>query len=409
MIKTEAKKNILLAVTGSIAAYKSAELARLFISKGFNVRCAMTSSAEKFISALTLETITGSPVMTDLWQSNKSSYEIEHIELADWADVVSVAPASADIIAKMTYGFADSALSAVLLATRAPVLIAPAMNVNMYEHPKTRENIEELKKRGVVFIEPESGDLACGWIGKGRLANAGEVFHRVMKALCLQDLEQKRVVVSTGPTREAIDPVRFVSNRSSGKMGIALATDAYYRGAEVTLVHGPLSLDVLSTIPSEVRKISVTSAEEMKNAMLDLSYNDKLSQPHIVIMAAAVSDYRPAQPAAEKIKKSGDREIIELTMNDDILSLLGQKKSGAEPYLVGFAVETGDVEELLKEVDKKLKIKNVDLMVGNLAEDAFGLDSNRVWLVDRYGRRDEIPGTSKSRVASKVLDAVLRG
>lgn len=400
-------KNILLAVSGSIAAYKSAELARLLIGKGFSVRVAMTRSAQEFITPLTLETICSSPVMTDLW-SNRHSHGVEHIELADWADMILVAPASADIIAKIAYGFADSAVLATILASRAPLLIAPSMNVNMYEHPKTRENIEILRSRGVTFVEPEEGDLACGWVGKGRFARLEEIYNQTRRLLTIQDLAGKRVLISTGPTREAIDAVRFLSNRSSGKMGLALANDAYYRGAEVTLVHGPVHEQLLAGLSTEVRCIPVTSAEEMKNAMLDLTYKDTFSFPHIVVMAAAVSDYRPKKSSEGKRKKSNKDEVLELSLNEDILKVLGQKKAAQQPVLVGFAVETGDIDDLLKELDAKLRNKNVDLMVGNFAEDAFGLDTNRVWLLDRDGRRDEIATSEKSHIASKIFDAVLR-
>lgn len=407
MPKTNQGNNILLAVTGSIAAYKSAELARLLISRGYNVRCAMTPSAEEFITPLTLETITASPVMTDLWK-NRHSYGVEHIELADWADLILIAPATADIIAKITYGFADSALTATILASRAPLLVAPAMNVNMYEHPKTKENISSLKARGVCFVDPEEGDLACGWVGKGRFASLEEIYNQTTKILSIQDLAGKRVLISTGPTREPIDAVRFLSNRSSGKMGIALANEAYYRGAEVTLVHGPVNEQYLQNAADEIRKIPVTTAEEMQMAMLDLTYKDTFSFPHIVIMAAAVSDYRPKSAVKGKLKKNIKDKSLEMDLNEDILKLLGEKKSNNQPFLVGFAVETGEIDDLLKELERKLKSKNIDLMVGNFAQDAFGLDTNRVWLLDKDGRRDEITTSEKTHIASKILDAVIR-
>lgn len=408
MPNSEVKKNVLLAVTGSIAAYKSVELARLFITRGYKVRCILTKSAQQFVTELSLETITGHRVMTDLW-AEKNTSEIEHIDFADWADIMLIAPATADVIAKVNMGFADSALLATALATRAPMLIAPAMNVNMYEHPKTKENIEALKQRGVFFVEPEEGDLACGWKGAGRLAGHETIFNKARKLLTVAGMADKRVLISTGPTQEALDPVRFLSNRSTGKMGVALANEAYYRGADVTLVHGPVSDHVLARLSSEIRRIPVTSADEMKNIMLDLTYKDTFSFPHYVIMAAAVSDYRVKNIAAKKIKKDKSEGIIELTMNEDILKLLGEKKgSNDHPYLVGFAVETGEIDELISEVNKKLKNKNVDLMVGNFAEDAFGLDTNRVWIIDKQGRRDEIATSDKSFIAGRIIDAILR-
>lgn len=398
------KRNIIIGVTGSVAAYKSVELGRLFITAGFNVRFIMTSSAQKFITPLLLESATGSPVMTDMWEQRGS--QIEHIEAADWADLFLIAPATADIIAKLSYGFSDSALLASALATRAPILIAPAMNVNMYENRSTTENIERLKSRGVHFANPAEGMLACGWKGMGRLAELNEIFCRAKRLLAVPDLEGKRVLVSTGPTREPLDPVRFISNRSSGKMGIALANEAYFRGAEVTLVHGPVANESLAQLSADIRKVSVTTAEQMKNAMLDLTFSNEA--PQIVVMAAAVSDYKPKESSEHKTKKSSAKKLVELELNDDILSELGKQKGEAAPYLVGFAVETGEIEELLQEISRKLQVKNVDLIVGNLAEDAFGLDTNRVWLLDRHGRREEIATSEKTAIAAKIFDAVVK-
>jgi phosphopantothenoylcysteine decarboxylase/phosphopantothenate--cysteine ligase len=241
-----------------------------------------------------------------------------------------VAPASADFIAKAAFGFAESPLLAVLLATKAPVVMAPAMNVNMYEHPQTQENISTLAARGVTFVEPDSGDLACGWKGRGRLAEASEIYFETRRALGPKDLLGKRVIISTGPTREAIDPVRFISNRSSGKMGLALAHEAYRRGAQVTVVHGPLASN--PRLPRLMKRISVTSAAEMREAIL----SQVETSPDVVIMAAAVADYRPASVANEKIKKSTNPSSIELSPNSDILLEVGERKGrSARPFLVG--------------------------------------------------------------------------
>lgn len=395
------KARIVLGVTGSIAAYKAAEIARYFMKRGCVVRVVLTDAAAKFISALTFESITQQPVLRSFWEETQPG-AIGHIALADWADAVVVAPASADFIAKAAHGFAESPLLAVLLATKAPVVMAPAMNVNMYEHPQTQENIGSLAARGVSFVEPDSGDLACGWKGRGRLADASEVYFTTSRALGPKDLLGQRVLISTGPTREAIDPVRFISNRSSGKMGVALAKEAYRRGAEVTLVHGPLS--GTPKLPRLIRTVPVTSAAEMREAIVPRAS----SAADIVIMAAAVADYRPAAPASEKIKKSCDPSLLELAANTDILLEVGEKKGSApKPFLVGFAVETGGQEELIAEVKRKLARKNADLMVGNLAQDSFDKDTNRVCLVRRSGEHTPLDTAKKSRIARSIFDAIV--
>ena len=401
MTKARATR-IVLGVTGSIAAYKAAEIARYFMKRGCVVRVVMTDSAEKFISPLTFESITQQPVLRTFWEETQPG-AIGHIALADWADAVVVAPASADFIAKAAFGFAESPLLAVLLATKAPVVMAPAMNVNMYEHPQTQENIDHLAARGVTFVEPDSGDLACGWKGRGRLAEASEIYFEAKRSLGPKDLLGKRVVISTGPTREAIDPVRFISNRSSGKMGIALAKEAYRRGAQVLVVHGPLS--ATPRLPRRIAKISVTSAAQMREAVLS-----QLSlSPDIVIMAAAVADYRPAAPVSEKIKKSTSPSSVELISNADILLEVGEKKGESpRPFLVGFAVETGTREELVAEVTRKLIRKNADLMVGNLAQDSFDKDTNRVCVVYRSGEYESIETAKKSEVARRIFDAIVK-
>jgi phosphopantothenoylcysteine decarboxylase/phosphopantothenate--cysteine ligase len=274
----------------------------------------------------------------------------------------------------------------------------------MYEHSQTQENIAHLAARGVSFVEPECGDLACGWKGRGRLADAGEIFFATMRALGPHDLAGKRVVISTGPTREAIDPVRFISNRSSGKMGVALAREAYRRGGEVTLVHGPLS--GAPRLPRGIKRVPVTSAGEMHTAMAE----QVTKTTDVVVMAAAVADYRPAQAASEKIKKSTAPRSIELEANPDILSELGRSKGGSEkPFLVGFAVETGTQEALLEEVKRKLSVKNADLMIGNLAQDSFDRDTNRVCLVPRSGEATMLEVARKKEVARAIFDAIKVG
>lgn len=395
------RTRIVLGVTGSIAAFKAAEIARYFMKRGCVVRVVLTEAAEQFISALTFESITQQPVLRSFWEETQPG-SIGHVALADWADAVVVAPASADFIAKAAHGFAESPLLAVLLATKAPVVVAPAMNVHMYEHPQTQENISSLAARGVSLVEPDSGDLACGWKGRGRLAEASEVYCATRRALGPKDLLGERVLISTGPTREVIDPVRFLSNRSSGKMGVALAREAYRRGAEVTLVHGPLS--GTPQLPRLIKKIPVTSAADMREAMVARA----ATSAEIVIMAAAVADFRPAVPTQEKIKKSTNSTSIELAPTSDILLELGEKKgSSLKPFLVGFAVETGTQEELLAEVKRKLERKNADLMVGNLAQDSFDKDTNRVCIVHRSGKHVVLDTAKKSRIARSIFDAIV--
>jgi len=398
------KRKIVLGITGSIAAYKAAELARLMVSRGYEVRVVMTESAQKFVGITTMEAITGHPVMTNFWNESETT-GIGHIQLADWGDAMVIAPATADCIAKLAMGFSDTPLLAVALATRAPLLVAPAMNVNMLENPVTQENISLLRKRGVAFVDPEEGALACGWNGAGRLAGPEEIFYHVRRVLSMGDFAGKRVLVSTGPTREMVDPVRYLSNRSSGKMGIALARELFRRGAEVTLVHGPCYVSV----PSQVRCVPVTSAREMLDAMLEHSF-DAPTQPDLIIMAAAVSDFRPKSAADAKIKKADfNPPQLELEQNPDILSTLGERRGDNQrPRLVGFAVETGEIEDLINEARNKLRTKNADMIVGNFATDAFDLDTNRVWIVDKSGRQHEVATSFKSRVANKILDAILK-
>jgi phosphopantothenoylcysteine decarboxylase/phosphopantothenate--cysteine ligase len=404
-MKREKKIRVVLGVTGSIAAYKAAELARYMMKRGCVVRVVMSKSAEQFISPLTFESLTGQPVARSFWEETQPG-AIGHIALADWADIVLVAPATADTIAKVAYGFSDSPLLAVLLATKAPIVIAPAMNVNMFEHSQTQENIHNLQARGVMFVTPESGDLACGWKGRGRLAQPAEIYHHVRRAVSPQDLRGKRVVISTGPTREAIDPVRFISNRSSGKMGLSLAVEAFYRGAEVTLVHGPLSGS--PKLPSLIRTISITSADEMRNAVINTLGRDPAQHAaDIMIMAAAVADYRPETQSDQKIKKSNAPLNIQLVSNPDILKELGEiKGTHKKPFLVGFAVETGDTEKLLSEATRKLEAKNADLLVGNLAQDSFDKDTNKVLIVSKGGNAEEIDTARKSLIAKRIFNTI---
>ena len=277
------------------------------------------------------------------------------------------------------------------------------MNVNMYEHIRTQENLTQLKKIGVRIIEPESGLLACGKSGIGRLAEPWEIFFEIRRALSRPDFAGKHILITTGPTREAIDSVRFISNRSSGKMGVELAREAFRRGAKVTLVHGPAEIRV----PRDVSCIPVISAAQMQEAVMK-HVCECAETPDVVIMAAAVADFRPVQPTTDKIKKSGTAPQLVLEVTEDILAGLGRQRSGSRPLLIGFAVETGELEDLLGEARRKLEQKKVDMIVANFASDAFELETNRVWLVDRSGKETQIATTFKSRVASKILDAIGR-
>jgi phosphopantothenoylcysteine decarboxylase / phosphopantothenate---cysteine ligase len=400
------RRNVVLCVTGSIAAYKSAELTRLLVTRGYAVRVIMSEAATEFITPLTMQSLSGSSVVTSFWQRENRPGEyhgIEHISLADWADAVAIVPATADCIAKLAAGFAETPIQATVLATKAPVLIAPAMNVNMLDHPKTAENIAILRSRGITFVDPEEGNLACGWHGNGRLAEPKEIFYAIRRALSTQDFAQKRVLVATGPTWEAIDPLRFISNSSSGKMGLCIAREAFRRGAHVTLVHGPMN----QFISEQFERVPVTSAKEMHDTVTHEVFGTARGVD-IVIMAAAVSDFTPITVSPVKLKKE-ELSSLQLKQNIDILSSLGnQRGDGVAPTLVGLAIETGEVPELLEELQNKLAQKHADLMIGNFAEDAFDRNTNRVWLVDKHGKQEEIASTFKSRVANKVLDAILK-
>lgn len=401
------KRHVLLGITGSIAAYKAAELGRLLVSWGYDLRVAMSEAGMKFITPVTMGTISGNPVISSFWEGAEED-GISHIQLADWANVLVVAPASADFIAKFAAGIADSPLLALCLATKAPVLLAPAMNVNMFEHPATQHNLEVLRARGVAMVEPEEGVLACGWRGAGRMANPSEIFVNVRRLLSAGDYIGRRILITTGPTREYIDPVRFVSNRSSGKMGVALVREAFRRGAEVTLIHGPVPIRV----PRAIRCIEVTSAEELHDMVMAQTFGVEghpVERPDAIIMSAAIADYRPAEVAAQKIKKGSSSMDLKLVRNPDVLAELGRRRGeSTRPLLVGFAVETGELEDLLNEARSKLADKRADMIIGNFAQDAFELDTNRAWVIDRLGRQEEIATSYKSRVANRILDAVVR-
>jgi phosphopantothenoylcysteine decarboxylase/phosphopantothenate--cysteine ligase len=390
-----AGKTIVLGVTGGIAAYKSAEIVRALVKEGAIVRVIMTKNAQEFITPLTLQTLSGNPIATETFNLTQES-QIGHIRLADTADLILIAPATANIIAKLANGVADDLLSTVLLATTAPVLIAPAMNVHMYAHPIVQENLRKLASHGYGFVEPAEGFLACGYEGKGRLADPDDIVEEVRAALTKKDLRGEHVIVTAGPNAEPIDPVRFITNRSTGKMGFAMARVAWRRGAEVTLVSGPTSLQP----PRGVRFTPVRTALEMQKAILD-----RYTEATMVVSAAAIADYRPARVAAQKIKKTDGNFAIELTRNPDIMQELGPLKGNR--LHVGFATET---ENVLENAARKLRSKNLDMIVANdVTQEGAGFahDTNVVTIIDRTERMETLPLMSKDEVAHAVYDRLL--
>jgi phosphopantothenoylcysteine decarboxylase/phosphopantothenate--cysteine ligase len=394
---------ITLGVTGGVAAYKAAELVRRLQQEGFSVQVVMTRGAREFLTPLTFAALSGQKVITDLFgdssggEANLES-AIEHIAVAQRTDLLLVAPATADILAKFARGIADDFLTTLYLASTAPVVMAPAMNVNMWNHAATQENVERLRSRGVKIVNPEEGYLACGMTGAGRLAGQEDIIAAVRDVLHVtRDLEGQAVLVTAGPTREDIDPVRYLTNRSSGKMGYAVAEAAARRGAKVILVSGPTNLET----PAGVKRIDVRTANEMHRAVVE-----RFAGVSIAILAAAVSDYRPVDPHEEKIKKSNASLTISLEPTVDILAEVAKNKG--QKIVVGFAAETDHVAENAR---KKLSAKNADLIVANdvTAEGAgFDHDTNVVTLFARDGRDLALPKMSKSEVAQRILDEVAR-
>ncbi|MFN8543206.1 MAG: bifunctional phosphopantothenoylcysteine decarboxylase/phosphopantothenate--cysteine ligase CoaBC [Candidatus Binatia bacterium] len=390
-----AGRTVVVGLSGGIACYKACDLVRLLGQRGAAVRVVMTAGAQAFVAPLTLQTLSGHPVASETFSLTQES-EIGHIHLADTADAVVVAPATANVLAKLAAGLADDLLTTVLLATRAPVLVAPAMNVHMWEHPATRENLARLVARGVRVVGPGVGSLACGYEGAGRLAEAGEIVEAIECLLTPQDLVGERILVSAGPTQEAIDPVRYLSNHSSGKMGYAIARVARRRGADVVLVRGPTS----EAPPAGVRCVAVASAREMEQALVA-----EFSRATALVMAAAVADYRVREPLARKLKKAARRLVLELERTPDILAGLAARKG--RRLVVGFAAETHAVVE---EARRKLREKRLDLIVANdvTAPGAgFGADTNIVRLLDATGLDEALPVLPKEEVAGRILDWVV--
>lgn len=393
-----APRRVLLVVSGGIAAYKIPELVRHLTGEGHEVRCVLTREAVHFVSPLVLQTLSHHPVRDALFDAAEEG-EIDHIALARWPDLVVVAPATAHLLARMSLGLADDLASTLLLATRAPVLVAPAMNVQMWEHPATREHAERLRERGVHFVGPEPGPLACGEEGPGRMAEPERIAAEAALLLGPARLRGRTVVVSAGGTQEPVDPVRVLSNRSSGKMGYAVAAEAARRGARVVLVSAPTAL----ATPPGVARRDVRTALEMRDAL-----REAVAGADVLVMAAAVSDFRPARPRETKWKKDelGDRQriVLELERNPDILAELAA--DGRERVVVGFAAETGDPVPAAR---RKLEAKGCDLVVANdvSREGAgFEVDTNSVYFVWPGGEVEELPQLSKREVARRLLDRI---
>ncbi|UCZ56455.1 bifunctional phosphopantothenoylcysteine decarboxylase/phosphopantothenate--cysteine ligase CoaBC [Desulfurispirillum indicum] len=389
--------NVLLGICGSIAAYKACDLLRLFVKDGHSVKVCMTTNARHFVTPLTLESLSGSPVYTDEFALGVRT-NAEHIELTKWCDLFVIAPASASVLGKMAAAIADNPVNTLYLACRKPVLVAPAMNTAMLEHPATGRAMDLLRTDGVHFVEPWCGSLACGDIGRGKLAPIEDIYAHSLHLLePRKDFAGKRVLVSAGPTREPLDPVRYLSNHSSGKMGYALAQALYQRGAEVTLVSGPVSLSV----PYGVRCIPVETATQMHAAIMEQRHH-----ADVIIKAAAVADFAPAEPGSIKWKKTREDDVptLSLTRNPDILHTLCQSRQPGQ-YIVGFAAETHDLERHARE---KLQRKGADMLIANLVgadHGGFGRDENTVEIFTPTGSHGQFSG-SKIQVAHAILDQV---
>lgn len=389
------KKVIVLGVCGGIAVYKAVELLRLLTKAGAVVHVIMTKAAQEFVTPLTFQTLSANPVHTELFNLI-GEWDIGHIALADRADLFLLAPATANVVGKIAAGIADDMLTTTVMATKAPVLLAPAMNVNMLENPIYRENEQKLKRFGYLFEEPVSGSLACGWHGAGKLAAPEAIFEAAVAALTKKDLTGRNILITAGPTREELDPVRFISNHSSGKMGYALAQAAQRRGARVTMVSGPTSL----AAPRGVQVVPVTTAMEMQEAVAT-----HVAGCDVVIKAAAVADYRPVQRNELKIKKNSESVTLELVKNPDILAGLAALKK--RPFLVGFAAETNAVAAHAQE---KLTAKKLDIIVANdvsQPDAGFNVDTNRATLLFKDGSSQEYSLMSKQQLAIAILDQIV--
>lgn len=392
---------VVLAVTGSVAAYKAPMLARLLKKRGARVICVMTASAQKFVGAAALSGVTGEPVHRDMWDPSFAG-EL-HVALADEADVIVIAPATADVLARLEQGRADDLVTALALCSKGPVLVAPAMHPRMWHHPATQANVAALSAQGrVTFVGPVHGEVASGDHGVGRMSEPEDIAAAVFAASAKKDLNGKRVLVTAGPTAEDLDAVRFLTNRSTGKMGFAIAERAAARGADVTLIAGPVTL----ATPHAVRRVDVRSALDMKQALWDAA-GARLEGADAVVMCAAVADYRFAKREKGKLKKAGETSSAELARNPDIIAELGAARgSGRKPKLVAFALETSKGKRLIAEARRKLAQKRVDLVVANEAKDSFGKDTNRVHLVEK-SRVRSLAEANKTTIADAILDFLI--
>lgn len=388
-------KHILLGITGGIAAYKTANLASMLVKLHADVHVIMTKNAQKIISPVVFEALTGNKVIDDVFDRD-SGYQVAHIAMAQEADAVMIAPASANMIAKLAHGIADDMLSTTMLAVTAPVYVVPAMNTHMLEHAATQANIETIRSYGYQIVEPASGFLACGDTGKGKMPEAEVLLEYILYAAAFKkDLEGKKVLITAGPTQEPLDPVRYLTNHSTGKMGYALAKNAVRRGAQVVLVTGPVQLPP----PLYAQVIQVTTAQEMYEAV-DAHFDDQ----DIVVMAAAVADYRPMHRSAEKIKKKGQASVLELEPTKDILASMSERKS--RQFLCGFSMET---EHVLENSRAKLEKKNLDMIVANslrMEGAGFGTDTNVITMITK-DRMHELPKMSKDEAAQEVFNQIL--
>jgi phosphopantothenoylcysteine decarboxylase/phosphopantothenate--cysteine ligase len=390
-------REVVLGVTGGIAAYKAAEFVRLLVKEEARVHVVMTKNAQEFITPLTFQTLSGNPVISDLFTFVEDE-KIGHITLADLAELIVILPATANIIGKIANGIADDFLSTMVMASKAPVLFVPSMNVHMWENKVLQKNIQRLVEMGYHFVEPGEGELACHWYGKGRLAELSEVIEKIEDLLSPKDLKGEKILITGGPTQEPIDPVRFITNHSSGKMGYALAKVARRRGAEVIFITGPTSLPIPRR---DIKVFSIGTAEEMRQAVLT-----HMEGCSVVIKAAAVSDYRPKEISQKKLKKADSHTSLELEKTRDILKEIGERKE--DRILVGFAAET---EDLMANARKKLMGKNLDFIVVNDVTKpgaGFGSDTNQVKILFSSGEVRDFPLMSKEEVSQIILDDVAK-
>lgn len=392
------KKRVLLAVSGGIAAFKAAAFTSKLVQADYDVKVMMTKNAQQFITPLTFQALARNIVYTDTFEEPDPE-GIAHIDVADWADLIFIAPASANLIGKLANGIADDMVTTTLLAATAPIYMAPAMNVHMYSHPAVQRNMKQLEMDGCHFVEPDEGYLACGYTGKGRMAEPEDLLSMVNHFFIRQAHQawhNKKVVITAGPTQETIDPVRFLSNRSSGKMGFSLAAEAAARGAEVVLISGPTALPT----PHGVKRVDVVSAEEMYNSVMEFKAGADL-----IIKAAAVSDYKPAETSSRKMKKTNEPQELKMERTKDILKELGQTRG--KEILVGFAAESNDIKEY---AIKKLNNKNADVICANSIIETgqgFQSDMNALTLFFKDGTQSDIPLTSKSEASRNILDALV--